>query len=46
MPQIERVLTWAAPDRAALLRAWGAVPCPECGKPVLPVAGEVGIPAT
>jgi hypothetical protein len=46
VPQIDRVLTWPAPDRAALLRAWSAVPCPGCGKPMLPVVGEVGIAAS
>jgi hypothetical protein len=43
LPQIERVLAWQPPDRAALLRSWGAVACPECGKRLLPVAGEVGV---
>ena len=43
LPEIERVLTWQSPDRAAILRAWGAVPCPECRRPLLPRAGEVGI---
>ena len=46
VPQIDNVLTWPAPERATLLRAWGAVPCPECGKYLLPVLGEVGIAAT
>jgi hypothetical protein len=43
LPQVDRVLTWQPPDRAALLRSWGAVPCPECGKHLLARAGEVGI---
>jgi hypothetical protein len=43
LPQVDRVLTWQSPDRAALLRAWGAVPCPECGRYLLARAGEVGI---
>jgi hypothetical protein len=43
LPQVDRVLTWQAPERAALLRAWGAVPCPECGRFLLARAGEVGI---
>jgi hypothetical protein len=43
LPQVDKVLTWQSPHRQALLRAWGAVPCPECGKPLLPRAGEVGI---
>jgi hypothetical protein len=43
LPQYERVLSWQSPDRAALLRAWGAVPCPECGRHLLARAGEVGI---
>ena len=43
LPQVERALTWQSPDRAALLRAWGAVPCPECGRHLLARPGEVGI---
>jgi hypothetical protein len=43
LPQVDRVLTWQSPDRAALLRAWGAVPCPECGRYLLAREGEVGI---
>jgi hypothetical protein len=43
LPQVDGVLGWRSPDRAAVLRAWGAVPCPECGKPLLPRVGEVGI---
>jgi hypothetical protein len=43
VPQIDQVLTWQAPDRAAHLRAWGAVPCPECGRYLLARVGEVGI---
>src|SRR5262249_13889346 len=42
-PQVDGVLGWRSPDRAAVLRAWGAGPCPECGKPLLPRVGEVGI---
>jgi hypothetical protein len=43
MPMTPNVLTWKPPDRAALLRAWGATPCPECGKYLLPKVGEVGV---
>jgi hypothetical protein len=43
LPQVDGVLTWQTPERAALLRAWGAVPCPECGQYLLARAGEVGI---
>jgi hypothetical protein len=43
LPQVDRALEWESPDRAALLRAWGAVPCPECGRHLLPRVGEVGI---
>src|SRR5262249_53150320 len=42
LPGIDRALTWQSPDRAAILRAWGAVPCPECGRYLLPRVGEVG----
>ncbi|MFO0843105.1 MAG: hypothetical protein U0797_12045 [Gemmataceae bacterium] len=43
LPLVDGVLGWPSPDRAALLRAWGAVPCPECGKGLLPAVGEVGL---
>ncbi len=43
LPQVERVLSWQPPDRAALLRAWGAAPCPACGRHLLPRPGEVGL---
>lgn len=43
LPQVDRVLEWQSPHRAALLRAWGAVPCPGCGQYLLPRVGEVGI---
>lgn len=45
LPQVDGVLKWQSPHRAALLRAWGAVPCPECGRGLLPAVGEVGISA-
>jgi hypothetical protein len=38
------VENWQSPDRIAILRAWGAVPCPECQQYLLPRAGQVGIP--
>jgi len=43
VPQVDRVADWRSPDRAAILRAWGAVPCPECGRFLLPRVGEVGL---
>jgi hypothetical protein len=43
LPQIDNVLKWQSPDRSALLRAWGAVPCPECSHHLLPRVGEIGI---
>ena len=33
----------APADCAAILRAWGAIPCPECKRYLLPRVGEVGI---
>jgi hypothetical protein len=42
-PQLERVQTWQSPDRATILRSWGAVPCPECGRYLLGRPGEVGL---
>lgn len=43
LPALPRVETWQAPDRLAILRAWGAVSCPECHRQVLPRVGQVGI---
>jgi hypothetical protein len=43
LPQIDAVLGWQSPDRAAIQRAWGAVPCPECRHLLLPRVGEVGV---
>jgi hypothetical protein len=43
LPGIDRAQGWRSPDRDALLRAWGAVTCPECGRAMLPRAGEVGV---
>ncbi len=40
LPQVEK---WQAPDRLAILRAWGAVSCPECRRQLLPRVGQVGI---
>ena len=43
LPAVPRVEKWKAPDRIAILRAWGSVSCPECGRQLLPRVGEVGI---
>jgi hypothetical protein len=43
LPAAREALAWRPPDRSALLRAWGAVPCPECGRYLLARAGEVGL---
>jgi hypothetical protein len=43
LPATAAVPGWQSPDRAALLRAWGAVPCPECRREVLARVGEIGI---
>ncbi|HEY7424105.1 MAG TPA: hypothetical protein VH682_07705 [Gemmataceae bacterium] len=43
LPALPRVEHWKAPDRIAVLRAWGAVACPECRRQLLPRVGEVGI---
>jgi hypothetical protein len=42
-PMLERVETWQSPDRATVLRSWGAVPCPECRRFVLPRVEQIGI---
>jgi hypothetical protein len=43
LPQLAGVEGWQSPDRAAILRVWGAVPCPECSRYLLPRVGEVGL---
>jgi hypothetical protein len=43
LPAMAAALNWKSPDRAAILRAWGAVPCPECRREVLARVGEIGI---
>jgi hypothetical protein len=40
LPSVEK---WRAPDRQAILRAWGAVTCPECQHQLLPRVAQVGI---
>jgi hypothetical protein len=42
LPAVDGARHWATPDRGALLRAWGAVACPGCGKHLLPRAGATG----
>jgi hypothetical protein len=43
MPMTMNVINWKAPDRAALIRTWGATPCPECAKPVLARVGTIAL---
>jgi len=43
LPRTANVATWRSPERAAILRAWGAAPCPECGRPMLPRIGAIGV---
>lgn len=43
LPALPGVENWQAPDRLAILRAWGAVSCPECHLQLLPRVGQVGI---
>jgi hypothetical protein len=43
LPQVPAARLWQSPDRAALLRAWGAIPCPECHRFFLAHVGEVGL---
>jgi hypothetical protein len=44
LPQVPAVMGWQSPDVGARLRARGALPCPECGRPVLPRAGALAQP--
>ncbi len=43
LPALPPVEKWRAPDRQAILRAWGAVTCPECRHQLLPHVAQVGI---
>jgi hypothetical protein len=43
LPRIAGVAAWRSPERAAILRAWGAAPCPECGRYMLARAGAIGV---
>ncbi|HVS38955.1 MAG TPA: hypothetical protein VMS17_25580 [Gemmataceae bacterium] len=43
LPRTKEVQTWRSPERTAVLRAWGAAPCPECGRYLLPRAGAIGV---
>jgi uncharacterized C2H2 Zn-finger protein len=42
-PRMASVRTWQSPERAAILRAWGAAPCRECGRYFLPRVGAIGV---
>jgi hypothetical protein len=44
LPQVPAVMGWQSPDVGARLRARGALPCPECGRPVLPRVGGLAQP--
>ena len=41
LPRVGEVINWKSPDLGAKLRARGAMPCPECRRPLLPRAGTV-----
>jgi hypothetical protein len=43
LPQAPSAQNWRAPDRAGILRAWGAVACPECKRILMAKPGEVGV---
>ena len=42
LPQAPNAQSWRTPDRAAILRAWGAVACPECKRVLMAKPGEIG----
>jgi hypothetical protein len=44
LPAVADVYRWRSPDATAVLRAWGTVRCPDCGRSLLPRVGEVGVP--
>ncbi len=41
LPRLSEVRGWKPPDRTPLLRAWGAVACPECRRYLLARPGEL-----
>jgi hypothetical protein len=43
LPQAPSARSWRAPNRSAILRAWGAVACPECKHILRAKAGEIGV---
>ena len=43
LPQAPSAQGWRALNRTAILRAWGAVACPECKRILRAKAGEVGV---
>ncbi len=43
LPATGDVHRWRSPHAAAVLRAWGTVRCPDCGRALLPRVGEVGL---
>jgi hypothetical protein len=45
LPRLRAVRAWKPPEHEALLRAWGAVPCPECRRPLLARVGDIGVSA-
>jgi hypothetical protein len=42
-PAAEAVPSWRSPDRATILRAWGAIPCPDCRRYLLPRVGDIAL---
>jgi len=43
LPGTASVAAWRSPECGAILRAWGAAPCPECGHYMLPRVGAIGV---
>jgi len=43
LPATGDVHRWRSPHATAVLRAWGTVRCPDCGRALLPRVGEVGV---
>jgi hypothetical protein len=41
LPQLPAVRSWEPGEPDARLRAWGALPCPQCRQPLVPRVGEV-----
>jgi hypothetical protein len=43
LPRVDETRHWKSPGQEKRWRAWGAIPCSECRRSLLPRVGEVGV---